>query len=699
MKKIFFAALCKEQLPEARLEKLAQEGDVYVCILDDPTATPPAGCGTLSPRDLLGEDWKQHAFWFEREEFVAVCEMKALARLATEGTAVICLRGGLQLPKEFSLTEEADTLGVLGEEKTAGFVLEDQSKTMLFEGNLLIVMGGPQVSQWLAWCQEKAQRTLQAMNGVRVVRCRVPELLEQWSFFRDWRRLSLYFGCRVRTMPWTVKSVEDNVWKWDFFEDGTPIIPILREYYAQDYYLRDDCQGDPFAHPENFFARTVVLGEETAVPFTAAMLAVYQMRIDLWQVFPDVLNAQRKAFTQWYLDHVQQEFQVPPAYTEPVRLAQQRPSMPQEKKIRPFGVNLCGLVKGDFGLGESCRSMARTLEAAKIPYTIVDSQAALGQRYTNEEFAPKISNTFPYRINLFDINGNGMEEFFRTTSHDVLKDRYNIGYWAWELPEAVPEDWEPAYEMLDEVWTCSDFSAQAIQKTSPIPVCTIPHTICVRQEKQFTRADFGLPEQKFLFLMMYDVSSVTERKNPEGAIQAFLKAFADNEKVCLVIKINAPMGWDCDSPLLKKLAGYSNIYPLVQSYSKPAINRLLALCDAVISLHRSEGFGLVPAETMALGRPVVITNWSGSTMYAKPEACCPVPYTIVELNKDYGVYKKGSHWAEPDIDAAAQWMKKLVEDPEFYRTVAARGKQVIEEEFSPAAVGKQVQRRLAELGL
>lgn len=84
----------------------------------------------------------------------------------------------------------------------------------------------------------------------------------------------------------------------------------------------------------------------------------------------------------------------------------------------------------------------------------------------------------------------------------------------------------------------------------------------------------------------------------------------------------------------------------------------LARCDCVVSLHRSEGFGLVPAEAMNFGKPVIMTNWSGNKDYMSRDNSIGIDYQLVRLAKDYGPYKAGQYWAEPDVEQAAYWMKK-----------------------------------------
>jgi glycosyltransferase involved in cell wall biosynthesis len=134
-----------------------------------------------------------------------------------------------------------------------------------------------------------------------------------------------------------------------------------------------------------------------------------------------------------------------------------------------------------------------------------------------------------------------------------------------------------------------------------------------------------------------------------------------------------------------------------RTHTRPEINALLAVIDCYVSLHRSEGFGLGPAEAMCLGKPTIVTNYSGSTDYMTATNCKPVDYELVEIEEDYGPYKAGLHWAEPDIEQAAAAMRDLVADPELVKTIGVNALQTIENSFSPAAVGKLITARLQQI--
>jgi len=121
---------------------------------------------------------------------------------------------------------------------------------------------------------------------------------------------------------------------------------------------------------------------------------------------------------------------------------------------------------------------------------------------------------------------------------------------------------------------------------------------------------------------------------------------------------------------------------------------LQSVCDALVSLHRSEGFGLGPAEAMFLGKPVIATNWSGNTEFMRQDNSLPVNYRLVTIVKDIGVYRAGQTWAEPDIGHAATLMRRIVEDGALREAIGAEAMRTMREEFSPAAINRRIRERL-----
>ena len=91
----------------------------------------------------------------------------------------------------------------------------------------------------------------------------------------------------------------------------------------------------------------------------------------------------------------------------------------------------------------------------------------------------------------------------------------------------------------------------------------------------------------------------------------------------------------------------------------PEMNTLLSLCDCYASLHRSEGYGLSIAEAMTLGKPVVVTAYSGNMDITTPAISLLVKYRLTEIDRDYGFYRKGWVWADPDLEHTAESLRYL----------------------------------------
>ena len=198
----------------------------------------------------------------------------------------------------------------------------------------------------------------------------------------------------------------------------------------------------------------------------------------------------------------------------------------------PIGVNVAGYLNTESGMGEAARLSIRSLEAAGIPVVLnnVDSRLRmLDGTYTS------FSDTNPHPFNLVHLNADNMEWFARARGRNYFRDRYTIGYWFWELAR-FRRDWMPAFGFVDEVWVPSEFGRAALADRSPVPVVCMPLPVVVPPPSTYQRSHFGLPDDAFVFLFTFDVSSQMERKNPLGVIAAFHVAFGVRRDVILVLK-------------------------------------------------------------------------------------------------------------------------------------------------------------------
>ncbi|KPV61101.1 glycosyl transferase family 1 [Paenibacillus sp. A3] len=365
-----------------------------------------------------------------------------------------------------------------------------------------------------------------------------------------------------------------------------------------------------------------------------------------------------------------------------------------------IGVNLVGLIRAETGIGESGRLAARALQATNIPFGILNCPVYGDYRNEDMTWTHKEMQAPAYNVNIFHVNGNTLKHVVDHFGASLLHGRYNIGFWHWELPE-LPDFYAEGFQFLQEVWAPSTYVAANIAKRSPIPVIHIPHGIEVAYDAAMNRTYFGLPDNRFLFCSMYDTQSFQERKNPLAVIEAFKAAFGrDDPSAGLVVKVNNAGVKPDDMALLHRVtAGFPQIMIMDRTLPRHEVNALIACTDSFVSLHRAEGFGLGLAEAMYLGKPVIGTHWSGNTDFMTPENSCTVGYKLVQVGTDHGPYGAHQVWADPDIGQAAGHMRNLVRDAGWRSRIAAAGQQTIRSRYSPSAVGRLIEQRLAHLGL
>jgi glycosyltransferase involved in cell wall biosynthesis len=350
------------------------------------------------------------------------------------------------------------------------------------------------------------------------------------------------------------------------------------------------------------------------------------------------------------------------------------------------------------GISEAARGNLLALQAAAIPYSAIDYETDIPRYQQTEPTLKGINHAgFKFAANLIHVNAPELPYLWSSFGRHNLAGRFNIGVWYWELPD-FPDQYCSAFSLVDEVWVGSQFVLESISAKSPVPVIKIPPCIHVVYDYGLQRSDFGLPADRFLFLCAYDVLSAQARKNPLATVEAFKRAFPRNDSsVGLVIKISSTRE-DPAAPkvLHDALSGYSNCYFIDKMLRRSAMNSLLSLTDAYVSLHRSEGFGLIAAEAMSLGKPVIMTRWSGNLDMMTSDNSCGVDYKLVPVGEGADPYAPYDFWAEPDVDHAAFFMRQLHSDREYYARISSQAASSVGDRFSPGVIGHAMRMHLQQ---
>jgi GT2 family glycosyltransferase/glycosyltransferase involved in cell wall biosynthesis len=364
---------------------------------------------------------------------------------------------------------------------------------------------------------------------------------------------------------------------------------------------------------------------------------------------------------------------------------------------RGFGLNIFGPFLAKTGLGTACRNMLAAIKETRLPFEVWNFDTSQGPARLAEIDTARRPK---FNTNIIFANADQIEHVFAACPPGFFDDAYTIAVWQWELASFRP-DWFSAFGAVDEVWTNSSFQMSAIRAVSPVPVVKIHLPIILSSQKQtISRADLNIGENSFVFLMPFDVGSTIARKNPMAGVVAFKAAFGDRDDVVLIVKYQASQhDKEFGVPLSRLTVGVPNIRVIAQTYTTEEMASLRMLSDALLSPHRSEGFGLNIGEFMALGKSIIATNYSGNTDFFDDSTGYPVKYTLTEISRDTGPYPAGYVWAEPLHDSLVENMRAVVERRDEAIAKNARARLRIADKFSPTHVAWDIISRLRQIGL
>ncbi len=366
----------------------------------------------------------------------------------------------------------------------------------------------------------------------------------------------------------------------------------------------------------------------------------------------------------------------------------------ESKALAPIIV--VGPLRAASGLGEGARACHDALKRAGLPVYGIDLTRTLLYDDDYTDFTFNDGRELIGAGTLFlHVSAPLVPLALLRLGREVVTDKHVVAHWVWELPQ-MPKDWSLGVPFVHEIWTPSRFAADAIRTIAGgRPVHVLPHSIS--QVASWSTQRSKAASQPFTALVIFNIASSFERKNPCAAISAFRQAFGNDSGARLIVKYANAFAYPKAIALMNEAAGNApNIIFIGDTLDFAGVEALYAQADVIMSLHRAEGFGLVIAEGMLRGIPVIATNWSGSTDFLTPETGVPVGYSLIPAHDPQDTYEHPNmSWADANIDEAAQALQRLRVDPGLRMRLGNAARTRAAELFSPDAYAARIRELLA----
>lgn len=492
---------------------------------------------------------------------------------------------------------------------------------------------------------------------------------------------------RLLAAGWSAPEVRD-----DDLVGGIAATPALRRWFRTQLAERGEQVPNPFVSGDvdAFLDLLDAPGTTAGAGMSVFVDLVLEERPDVAATFPHARWRDRGRLERWLWTHGLSEGVTSLAVLE----EPPRPQFaaPSQSSDRPFGVNLVGYLGADMGLGVAARRMGAALRAAGVPIHVV----SYDRTSSNLRSGGGRSMDAPYRFTLMVITPDQLPLFVDDVGADFLEGHHNIGLWYWESDVLTPNQ-AAAFDLVDEVWVATSYLREVFAAPGRVPVTVVPSPLVFDTPSvdAAMRRRMGF-DDRFTFLFSFDFLSVVDRKNPLGLIEAYCRAFDPTDGTRLVLKsINGDIFPRERERLHDTCAERDDVD--LWDHLLPAADRLalLASADCYVSLHRAEGLGLTMAEAMAVGTPVIATSYSGNLDFMDDDSAVLVPAAEVEVGPG-GYYPEHGHWAAPDLDAAAEAMRKVRADPDLRARLSTRGRRALEP-FGFDQVGVTARDRLGEV--
>lgn len=352
-------------------------------------------------------------------------------------------------------------------------------------------------------------------------------------------------------------------------------------------------------------------------------------------------------------------------------------------------LNYYGEVFQASGYGQAARAYVRALQAAGVRVRVIDTGRP--PRHVEDDFVDSLTGHDPDAdFNLF----HGIPSFWARSAY---RERNVIAMTVWEA-DSMPSTWRNPLTHAIDVWLPCRFNVETFARDlRRTPFC-LPHALLAPRED--TGADESALRVEPTDFVFYSIFEWQDRKNPQGLIKAFLRAFSDDAGPVLLLKTGAGAAHDMLRTLESARAethSSARVIPHCEFFDEPLLRALHARGDCYVSLHRGEGWGYPLFEAAAQGKAIVATAFGGPLDYLDPQRHWMVRCSIEPVRQPYFLYRTSMRWAEPDLDHACEGLRWVYEHRAEARVLASEAARSLRVKYSLNAVGEAAKLRLTEL--
>jgi ADP-heptose:LPS heptosyltransferase/2-polyprenyl-3-methyl-5-hydroxy-6-metoxy-1,4-benzoquinol methylase len=365
----------------------------------------------------------------------------------------------------------------------------------------------------------------------------------------------------------------------------------------------------------------------------------------------------------------------------------------QSAVIETIGVAYYGYVFDASGYGHAARAYLHALHRAGVELTVMDLAGNRARQVEDPLVASLVGRPIDADFSLF----HGTPPLWAKLAFPL---RNVIAMTVWET-DTMPTQWRPVLTHAVDVWLPCEFNAKVFSAALGKPVFKLPHPVFSIAPNGHAALDaideWEIQAGDFVF---YAIFEWQDRKSPERTMEAYFRAFREDERTILVLKTN-PGAATVAARALQEMRGRTRSRARAavraEAWSEEQIGALHSRGDCYVSLHRGEGWGYPLFDAASRGKPVIATGYSGPLDYLAADAHGLVRHTLTAVRQPYAYYRPSMHWAEPDTAHAAELMRAVRAQPdEFYKRAGAAAKHLLDD-FSLEEIGRRARRRLAEL--